>query len=128
MNKICKVCGRTCADEVMQCPACRSTEFVGRQSRIDAYKVAQQEKSSAAELEEIEQQIDDLSSFPIRWEGPLFFIGIGSCVVFLLLPRALGNLAAVIGGFAFAISLFLSRTKDTMKRLQAKAQALRKTS
>lgn len=128
MNKLCKVCGRTCPDEVMQCPACRSSEFVGKTSHIDAYKAAQQARSMAAELLEIEQQISDLSTFPIRLERPLFFLGIGSLGVFLLFPKALGHVALFVGGIALAISLFLSRTNDTRKHLQDKAQALRQKS
>jgi hypothetical protein len=127
MNKLSKVCGRTCLDEAMQCPACRSAEFVGHHSHIDAYKTAQQVKSSTAKLEKIEQQISDMSSFPIQLERPLFFIGIASFGLAMLLPRALSNLAAVISGFALAISLFLSRTNDTTKHLQAKAKAIRET-
>ncbi|RYZ86760.1 MAG: hypothetical protein EOP06_13890 [Proteobacteria bacterium] len=125
MNKLCQVCGRTSSEEVMQCPACRSTEFVGQPSQIEAYKAGQRENSSATELRDIEQQISDLSSFPIRLERPLFFIGIGSFGVFFLLPKALGSLALVIGGLALAFSLFLSRTNDATKHLQAKAEALR---
>jgi len=125
MNKLCKVCGRIYPDEVMQCPACRSSEFVGKTSHIDASKAAQQERSRASELLEIEQQISDQSSFPIRLERPLFFLGIGSFCMFLLLPKALGHVALFIGGIALAISLFLSRTNDDRKHLQDKAQALR---
>ena len=122
MNKLCKVCGRTYPDEVMRCPACRSSEFVGQTSHIDAHKAAQREISRAAELQEIEQQISDLSSFPIRLERPL---GLGSFGMFWLLPKALGNLALLVGGLALGISLFLSRTNSATKHLQTKAQALR---
>lgn len=128
MNKLCKVCGRTCSAELMQCPACRSSEFVGQTSHIDAYKAAQLEGLTATELQETEQQISDLSRFPTRFERPLFLLGIGSFGVFWLLPKALGHLALLIGVLAFAVSLLLSRIIDATEHLQAKAQALREKS
>lgn len=72
MNKPCKVCSRTCSDDALQCPAGRSSEFVGEPSHIEAYKAAQRRNLSAAELQEIKQQISELSSFPIQLKRPYF--------------------------------------------------------
>ena len=126
MNKTCKVCGRTCAKEDMQCLSCRSREFEGQPSPTEAYKAAQSSKAKLNKLQDVEQQVDDLSSFPLQWERPLAYVGLISLGLFFLLPKVLGKAALIIGGFAFGISLFLSRVRDTSHRLETKADRLRK--
>ena len=126
MNKTCKVCGRTCSTEDMQCPSCRSQEFEGHASHIEAYAKAQSNQARANKLQEVEHQIGDLSSLPVQWERPLFYVGIGSLALFFLLPKVLGKAALVIGGIAFALSLLLSRSQEASKHLEAKAEKLRR--
>ena len=127
MTKTCKVCGRECSIEALQCASCRASEFHGQPSRVESYKAKQHDHAKSAKLRAIELQIDDLSSYPLNWERPLVFVAVACGILYLVLPQGIANIVLAAGGLSLGASVWLSRTNDTVKRLLNKARDLRES-
>lgn len=125
MFKVCRVCGRNCPEDALQCSACRSSEFKGQPSSIEEYKLAQKQRIRLQSVRELENASSDLSRYPFNLGWPLFIFGAVLVVVGVVFSGALGAAVIIIGSIFIALSSLLSRFEFMKVTLDRRIKRIR---